>query len=181
MTKPRWYRRRSLLMIGLVIVQTLFLVGLALSYYAVGWYGKEIRLQTVPIDPRDLLYGDYVVLNYDINQIKASLWKGSEFLPKQGKTLYVVLHPNKKSMNGAYEAVGIYDKKPSVQEDEVILKGRTNYSDNDTIHVHYGLEAYYISENTGKALEKKAGKGELVTKVKVASWGRAVIEDIVLP
>jgi uncharacterized membrane-anchored protein len=178
MSKPRWYRRRSLLMIGLVIVQTLFLVGFALSYYAVGWYGKEIRLQTVPIDPKDLLYGDYVVLNYDINQIKASLWKGKEYLPKQGKTLYVVLRPNEKSMNGTYEAVGIYDKKPSVKKDEVILKGRSDYSDNDTIHIQYGLETYYISENTGKDLEEKAGKGKLVTKVKVAPWGRATLVDI---
>jgi uncharacterized membrane-anchored protein len=180
MSKPRWYRSRSLLMIGLVLVQVLFLAGLALSHYAVGWYGKEIRLQTVPIDPKDLLYGDYVVLNYDINQIKASLWKGKAYL-QQGKTLYVVLRPNEKSMNGTYDAVGIYDKKPSAQKDEVILMGRSNYSDNDTIHVQYGLETYYISENTGKELEKKASKGVLVTKVKVAPWGNAVIEDIVLP
>jgi uncharacterized membrane-anchored protein len=180
MSKPRWYRRRSLIMIGLVLVQALFLVGFALSYYAIGWFGKEIRLQTVPIDPRDLLYGDYVKLNYDINEISTALWKGSG-KNYDTKNLYVVLKPDKLSKNGTYGAVGIYDHKPSAQDDEVILKGRFDYNGDSSIHVKYGLETYYISENTGKELEEKAGKGKLVTKVKVASWGRAVIEDIELP
>lgn len=181
MIKPKWFHKRSNLMIGLVVVQTLFLVALTLSYYAIGWFGKEIRLQTVPIDPRDLIYGDYVVLNYDINQLNNSLWKGSGNVNEHKKSLYVVLKPDKLSTNETYKAVGIYDYKPSIQDDEVILKGRSDYNDNNTIHVEYGLETYYISENTGKELEEKAGKGKLVTKVKVAPWGRANLVEIELP
>jgi uncharacterized membrane-anchored protein len=180
MIKPNGVKLRSKLLIGLVLVQALFLISVALSYYAIGWYGKEIRLQTVPIDPRDLLYGDYVNLNYDINEISASLWKGPGKIYELKKNIYVVLKPDELSKNGTYKAVAIYDHKPAVQEDEVILKGRSDYTGDNTIHVKYGLETYYISENTGKVLEEKAALGTLVTKVKVASWGRAIIEDIVI-
>ena len=31
--------------------------------------GKEVLLKTVPVDPRDLFRGDYVVLRYDISTI----------------------------------------------------------------------------------------------------------------
>ena len=30
--------------------------------------GQEVVLQTVPVDPRDLLRGDYVILRYDISR-----------------------------------------------------------------------------------------------------------------
>jgi uncharacterized membrane-anchored protein len=33
--------------------------------------GTEVTLQTRPVDPRDLLRGDYVVLRYDISQLPA--------------------------------------------------------------------------------------------------------------
>ena len=31
--------------------------------------GKEVILETVPVDPRDIVMGDYVVLNYKITDI----------------------------------------------------------------------------------------------------------------
>jgi len=176
MSEPRWYRKRSRLLIGLVLLQALFLIGITLSFYAIGWFGKEIRLQTVPIDPRDLLYGDYVVLKYDINQIHTSLWKGPGKINEDIKTVYVVIKPNEKSTNKTYEAVGVYEQKPVVQEDAVILRGTIESIYDNNIHVKYGLETYYVAENTGLKLEKQVGK--LVTKVKVAPWGRAVLEGI---
>ena len=33
--------------------------------------GTEVKLQTRPVDPRDLLRGDYVVLGYDISQLSS--------------------------------------------------------------------------------------------------------------
>ena len=31
--------------------------------------GQKILLKTIPLDPRDLFRGDYVVLNYEISQL----------------------------------------------------------------------------------------------------------------
>jgi uncharacterized membrane-anchored protein len=178
-TSSVWVRHRSKLIIGLVLAQLIFLIGISLSYYAVGWYGKEIRLQTVPIDPTDLLYGDYVILKYDVNQLHASLWKGSGSVPKDGTLLYVVMKPDPSSSNGTFEAIGIYDKKPVVHDAEVILKGRSQYSYDDKINVEYGLEKYYVSENKGQELEKQVGK--LIIHIKVAPWGTSVLDSIELP
>jgi uncharacterized membrane-anchored protein len=174
-------RHRSKLLIGLIAIQTLFLLGIAGTSYAVSWFGKEIRIQTVPIDPTDLLYGDYVILNYGISRLDRSLWKGaSNHAPKQGDSVYVVLKPG-TGTKGTYEAVGIYDNKLAVLKDEVILKGRVTYSDDRNINMKYGLEKYYVPENTGKELEKQAGKGSLDAKVKVAPWGSSVLEGLELP
>jgi uncharacterized membrane-anchored protein len=176
MSEPRWYRKRSRLLTVLVLTQAIVLIGISLSFYAVGWFGKEIRLQTVPIDPRDLMYGDYVILKYDINQINTSLWKGPGAIYKDSKTLYVVIKPNDTSAKKTYEAIGIYDQKPAVHGEEVALRATFDYRDDSYIHVKYGLETYYVAENTGKLLEDQAGT--VVSKVKVAPWGRAVLEGI---
>ncbi|QGQ97856.1 hypothetical protein EHS13_24675 [Paenibacillus psychroresistens] len=181
MIKPNSVKLRSKLIVALVLIQALFLIGIAISYYAIGWYGKEIRLQTLPIDPRDLLYGDYVNLNYDINELSTSLWRGPGDVNDLSNNLYVVLKLDELSKNGTYKAVALYGHKPKIQKDEVVLKGHTNYTGDSTIFVKYGLETYYVPENTGKELEQKANLGKLVANVKVASWGRAVIEDIEIP
>jgi uncharacterized membrane-anchored protein len=174
-------RHRSKLLIGLIAIQTLFLLGIAGTSYAVSWFGKEIRIQTVPIDPTDLLYGDYVILNYEISRLDRSLWKGpSDHVPKQGESVYVILKPG-TGTKGIYEVVSINDNKLAVQKDEVILKGRVTYSDDMHINMKYGLEKYYVPQNTGKELEKQAGKGSLAAKVKVAPWGSSVLEGLELP
>ena len=37
--------------------------------------GREVTLQTRPVDPRDFLRGDYVVLSYDISSVPAGALK----------------------------------------------------------------------------------------------------------
>ena len=50
-------RSRGKWLILLLVIQILFLAGIAGFHYSTLWYGKEIRLQTVPVDPRDLFTG----------------------------------------------------------------------------------------------------------------------------
>ncbi|BBH21536.1 hypothetical protein Back11_28810 [Paenibacillus baekrokdamisoli] len=168
------YRRPFL--IALVVSQVLFLLGIVSLHYAAYQYGKEIRLQTVPVDPRDLFYGDYVRLQYEINQINYKLWKGAE-APRTGDIIYVVVR--KQPSKNVYDAIAAYPHKPKVTEQETILKGRVQYVDNNhIISVQYGLEKYYVAEDTGKALEKQAS--HLIVKIKAPSWGSPQIEGIEL-
>ena len=44
--------------------------------------GSEVTLQTRPVDPRDFLRGDYVVLNYEITNLPAGALKDA---PSQGR------------------------------------------------------------------------------------------------
>jgi uncharacterized membrane-anchored protein len=167
---------RTKLLVAAVMLQLLFLAGVAVSYYAVGWFGKEIRIQTAPIDPRDFLYGDYVRLNYDISQLKKSLWRESSPIPKQGEAIYVVLKQTSPQAKPTYEAIGIYAQRPAVKDDEAAVKGRLEYDDGNQLHIAYGLEKYYVPENTGKKLEQQAG--QMIAAIKVAPWGRSIIERL---
>jgi uncharacterized membrane-anchored protein len=172
-------RHRGKLLLAAVVLQVLFLVGVALSHYAVGWVGKEIRIQTAPVDPRNLLYGDYVRLNYDISQLNKSLWLGSGLLPKQGEPVYVLLKQLNSKPTGTYEAIGIYRQKPAIQADEAAVKGRVDYDYGTDLRIAYGLETYYVPENTGKELERQGGK--MIAAIKVAPWGRSIIERLEAP
>ncbi|CAG7654465.1 GDYXXLXY domain-containing protein [Paenibacillus allorhizosphaerae] len=173
MESTRTNKRRSWLLAGLVLLQTLVLAGIAVSYYAVGWFGQEIRVKTVPVDPRDLLYGDYVTLSYDISRLDPGLWKEAGPAPERGEPIYVVLKPG---ADGLAQAVGAYRTKPAVQPGEIALRGSVNYNSPDSIRVKYGVEKYYVPEGTGKSLEEKADR--LVVRMKVAPWGQAKIEQL---
>lgn len=166
-------KRRSLLVYGLVLLQALVLAGVAVSYYAVGWFGQDVRVRTVPVDPRDLLYGDYVTLSYDISRLDSSLWKDPGSRAERGKTIFVVAAPG---ADGLFEAKAAYGSKPSAGQGEVVLKGRINYNWDDAIAVKYGIEKYYVPENTGQALEEKADR--LIVHLKVAPWGQAAIQGL---
>ena len=49
--------------------------------------GTEIRLRTVPVDPRDLFRGDYVILAYPISTVEAAGQPGFQ----RGERVYVCL------------------------------------------------------------------------------------------
>jgi uncharacterized membrane-anchored protein len=165
--------RRTAYLLILVVLQVLFLGGIATSYYAVGWFGTEIKIKTAPVDPRDFLYGDYVNLSYEISQLKPSLLKENAAQPKSGDRVYVLL---KLTASGLYEAEGIYVKKPSVSPGQAVLRGTVGSTWNDTISIQYGLERFYVSQGTGHDLEKKAGN--IVAHVKIASWGQARLTEL---
>ncbi|PZE19487.1 GDYXXLXY domain-containing protein [Paenibacillus xerothermodurans] len=157
---------RTTLLMPLVVLQVLFLAGMAGSYYAVGWYGTEIKLETVPVDPRDLLYGDYVTLRYKISELSPALWHGKGEAPKRGSAVYVALKP----VDGLYEAAGVYEAAPRLEAGQVAVKGRVQAAWDGGIQVKYGLERYYVPEGTGVELERTAG--DMIAVVKVAAWGQ---------
>lgn len=162
-------------LILLVSLQALFLLGLAGTSYAAAWFGQAVKLKTVPVDPRDVLYGDYVTLQYEISRLSPSLWRG-EAPPEQGTAAYTVLVPEGEY----YKAAAVYPHKPELKSGEIAIKGRVDYSWNEEIHVRYGIERYYVPEGTGLELERQAG--HLAMTVRIASWGQNVITGVeVLP
>lgn len=161
----RWLR-------WLVAAQVLFVVGVAASGYATSYWGRTIWLQTAPIDPRDLLYGDYVTLNYTISQLPGRLWRGPQ-PPRDQQAAYVLLQARPDS---TYTAVGIYPEKPAATETQAVLRGSVQDTWRRSVRLRYGLERYYVPEGTGKALEKRR---HLKVQVRIAPWGQARITRVV--
>lgn len=150
--------------------------------------GAEIRLRTVPVDPRDLFRGDYVVLNYEITTVKPAAGQG-EF--KRGDPVHVLLRPGP---DGLAQAVGGYkDRPPAATGDAVILgrvtsvracalgaEGRVDCKQgNDWLRVAYGLESYFVPQGTGRAIETTDRK-RLEIVAAVAGSGQAAIKRLLI-
>ncbi|NDI33948.1 GDYXXLXY domain-containing protein [Chengkuizengella sediminis] len=158
--------------IVVLLFQVCFLISISLSNYSVEWFGKELRLKTVPVDPRDLFYGDYVVLNYEINDIPKTLWQEVKS-PVKGEKITVRLIEEK----GYYTIESIGQGKPEgAVEDHIYLEAVVSHIRGDSIFVEYGIEKYYVPEGEGKELEEQRGEFDVI--VKKASWGNLKISRI---
>ena len=82
--------------------------------------GSEVTLQTRPVDPRDFLRGDYVVLDYEISNLPAGELKDT---PSQGRGTPVFVKLARKD-GGVYEAVSVHSEPVPVADGEVLIRGR---------------------------------------------------------
>jgi uncharacterized membrane-anchored protein len=134
--------------------------------------GEEVLLKTVPVDPRDLFRGDYVILRYEISRldIEENLIDASQI--KEDDDIYVIL------------AIG-EDKKGKVQQvvfqkpnKGKFIKGVVKDIENSSIEVEYGIESYFVPEGKGKEIERNLG--DIYTKIALDKNGRAVIKALIL-
>ncbi|MCF7707728.1 MAG: GDYXXLXY domain-containing protein [Verrucomicrobia bacterium] len=116
--------------------------------------GTEVQLRVLPIDPRDVMRGDYVRLNYNISNIDRDICKGilakgnskASDLPRDTK-IYVALEVNDA---GIAKAVTASLEQP---EDTLFIRGRLNRAYNTRIRLRYGIEAYFMEQEKAKQLE----------------------------
>lgn len=141
--------------------------------------GKEIVLRTVPIDPRDLLRGDYVVLNYSFNRLGLDSIKndihGERY--KFGDELYIEL----EQKDNYYEPVGLWKNPPENKTFmKVIVKHFYGADTYGFASLSGGIESYYTDSETARALERNAGGVSAITEVYVmiAPDGQARIKDV---
>jgi uncharacterized membrane-anchored protein len=125
--------------------------------------GKTVILQTIPVDPYELLRGYSQTLRYDIsiqdNLRKLPGWQELPKNPANGKELtfiksgidvYVILQEPKPSATSAstqlpkaWTPIAISHVSPSqLPANQVALKGLAKYG-----FIEYGLETYYIPED----------------------------------
>jgi uncharacterized membrane-anchored protein len=134
--------------------------------------GQEVLLKTLPVDPRDLFRGDYVILTYDINTIDTNTlsYDVSDF--KIHDTVYAILDIDDDTI-GTLSA--LEKKKPS---ENIFIKGRVTNIFQNTLHIEYGIESYFVEEGKGRNIERNLG--EIYTKIAVDNFGNAVIRSLVL-
>lgn len=144
--------------------------------------GTEVLLKTAPIDPTDLLRGDYVTLNYDISSVPVSTLVGA---PPDGDLSDQILSVRlAKAEDGFWSVVessfGALEPKP----DTVILKSLpANYSQpvaGTTMRVTYGIERYYVPEGKGRDLEDARNEHRVSIAARVSPEGTAQIRSLLL-
>lgn len=143
--------------------------------------GKEVLLKTVPVDPRDLLRGDYVILSYDISWLPPALFKGGLPTAPAETAVFVRLAKQPDGFWGAAEA----SFKPLAPvDDSVVLQSQpfTYYPSSgenpSSINVDYGIERFYVPEGEGRVLEQARNAEALSVSVRVNDAGRAQIRQI---
>jgi uncharacterized membrane-anchored protein len=129
-----------------------------------------VLLETAPVDPRDLLRGDYVILNYKISRLATTLWDtkpAGKLSP--GLPVFVSL----EQRGQFHEAVLLSATRPEPQPNRVLIQGRILESWNaEQVRVEYGLERYYVEEGTGNP------RGKLTVQVAVGAEGKPVIKQV---
>lgn len=169
---------KTRLFLLVLVLQTLLLLGLAGREEFRLRHGTVVRLETVPVDPRDLLRGDYVILSYRISSLRRDLFVTAvtNNLPA-GTPVYVTL----KKSGEFYEAVRASLEAGESTAMQPVLLGKVTYgwwpdsgnrNANETVRVEYGLERYYVREGTG------GPRGKLTVDVSVPPSGHGVIKQV---
>jgi len=144
--------------------------------------GKEIRLAVVPVDPRDLLRGDYVTLAYPMSRLKTDEIEGDDGFNYQ-EPIYVSLS---EGADG-WRATAIHRDPPA---GGTFLKGivQDSYSSEDCkvatpcreVRVDYNLERFFVPEGKGRALETLRNDQRVSVDVAVADDGRAALKRLLV-
>lgn len=149
--------------------------------------GVEVILKTAPVDPRDLLRGDYVTLNYDISRVPISTMVDGP--PKKSLNAQILSVRLKKQDDGYWGIVessfGPLDPKP----DTVVLKslpidyafdGEPTDPSQAMIGVTYGIERYYVPEGQGHDIESARNDSRVAIAARISSDGAAHIRTLLL-
>ena len=131
-------------------------------------------LSTVPYDPKDLFRGDYVNLEYEISRIPKYKIRGDKDYLFNHDKVYVKLKNNDGIHEVDYVSV---DKPQGTYLLADLYHGWHNWEDDDNINVSYNINTFFLEENTGRDLEEKARKGQLLSEVKVYK-NKAVLRNI---
>ena len=124
--------------------------------------GTEVVLQTVPVDPRSLLQGDYAILDYEIAALPAYLDDGA-----RGKQVFVVLEESA----GLWEATDYRTWPPS--SSLVFINGRVDRPG----HLDFGIGTYFVPEGTGHIIERAQ---DVKVVVKLDADGNAIIKQVLV-
>ena len=166
-------RRRPLLR-ALVAAQVLYVLGVAGAGYATTALGQRVVLATTPIDPTDLLHGDFVRLHYAIGDNALNLWHGAS-APTRRQAVFVLLAPGPDSLS---TAVGVYPQAPKPGAGQAVLRGWVTDVYRGSFALRFNLERYYVPEGSGLRLEKAGRLHPLRVRVSIAPWGQARITSV---
>lgn len=167
------------------LIQVALIAAIVIERAGILRSGAEITLQTRPVDPRDFLRGDYVVLGYDISTLKLDALGGTAVMGKH-TPIYVTLAP---TPNGFYAAVSAHLEPVAVAAGEVLIRGRLTSGFNcgndgrtlcATATVAYGLERYFVPEGEGRVIESARNQGKVSVVASVNPAGRAAIKRLLI-
>lgn len=164
--------RTRIAFFAVVAIQLLFLVGFVVYKESTLRSGREVILQTLPVDPRDPFRGDFVILRYVISTLDTrTLASGGPFAA--GDPVYVRLQDRQP----AADAVDV--RRVPAREWDLFIRGSvTGVRDaGRVLEVLYGIESYFVPEGKGQQLQRSQ---DIKAVVAVDSSGRAILKRLIV-
>jgi len=168
-----------------IVVAIQFLVLLSVigfKQYTV-WTGETVLLKVQPVDPRDLLRGDYAAVRYDISRLSPDTVAWDEDAPRCcDAPVYVELE---RQDDGYWTAIAVHGDRHHTRDGTVVIKGRVQSSYNSydrsagPIEIRYGIEQVWIPEGAGASIPSGTGR-TVAVEVKVDRFGNAVPRRFVI-
>ena len=184
-------------------IPILILLGMTISPLLTIALGVDIKLETKPVDPRDLFRGDYVVLSYKIEDIELDkvsnevkdYFKDNEqahnthafaLLEKSSNGYYVIKNISLKKPDSGIYLKGTLSKYTTFEEfseeEAPVNELNSDFPENkgeyvDIYTMKYNLDKYFVPENTGKKLEQDGLKGDLTATVRIYN-GNSLLRDV---
>lgn len=147
--------------------------------------GREIVIDVVPVDPRDLFRGDYVRLGYDFARIPGDAIEGRAY---HGKPVYVLLGQDAATGKWRLAKASAKTLPVASSPSEVAMKGRVDapWLSRDSapllsptwVQARFGIESYFVPEGQGLELEKLVREKKVSVVVAVGNDGTAAIKAI---
>lgn len=172
-------------------VQTAALAKIVIDRQTLLTKGREIIIKTVPVDPRDLFRGDYVILGYNLNPVDSAKLKdpaSAESIAKGSQAFLTIA----EEAGHVWTAVRLTASYPeTVAANEAVLKGlvehrwtspaaQTGGPAGTTLSLRYGIESYFVPEGTGRLLEQMVRDEAVETIVAVGADGTAAIKGLIV-
>ncbi len=142
------------------------LLALVVLRLSVLWTGETYYVHVVPVDPRDLLRGDYVILGYDFSRPPPGLLAGEP----GPRDVYVTLVP---AGDGKHSVPAEYLRTPPT-DGRPFLKGRMSNQG----RIEYGIESFFVQEGKGHVYEDALRSGRLSAEIAVTPDGRAALRGL---
>lgn len=169
----------SWLAVGLVaLLQTAALATMVSGRVALLASGREIVAEVIPVDPRDLFRGDYVVLGYTFSRTDVPVSDGL----RRGDRVYVTLRETAPATWEVVKASAAYGEPTDAAD--VVLKGIVDRVYDPPGHappkasISYGIENYYVPEGTGRELERMVRDKKISAVLAVGPSGDVAVKAL---
>jgi uncharacterized membrane-anchored protein len=150
-------------------------------------HGTEILFKTEPVDPRDLMRGDYVRLQYEgISSPDGALFVGD--WPDRDRLVPVWL-TLMRDQDGFAEVKSISITRPADRSDgQVLLKSKPvmlladseQRTRGSRFALSFGIERYYVPEGEGLEIENARNAGRTTAAVRISDDGAAQIARLMI-
>jgi uncharacterized membrane-anchored protein len=122
-----------------VVVQIIGLLAWAGYHETVRRTAPTVMLKTRPVDPRDILRGDYMILSYDISRPNKNVKWGAQV----DGDVFVVL----KAEGKHHVIEEVLAEEPSVDDPRLWVRATGRCG--ETPRLDYGIERYFVPEGRG--------------------------------